>query len=1340
MKKTFYFRFISAWILVSFLTTGVVPSGAYAQALNLPAPGTMVSLTPAYMPILMKGVRVHPENPLLFDFILDSGKSALKAESPEFKAESQKLIKYFLASLTIKEEDLWVNLSPYEKDRMITDELGKTELGRDMLAQDYILKQLTASLIYPEKDLGKAFWDRVYSKAREQFGNTDIPVDTFNKVWITADKAKVLERNNVAYVVGAHLKVMLDVDYTAAMRADTRSAPTTNNVSAKGVGEDLVSSRDEIARQVIRDVVIPEIEKEVNEGQNFAMLRQMFYSMILASWYKLALKDALLNQVYSNQAKTSGVLSDDPAVKDKIYTQYLEAYKKGVFNYIKEDMDAVSQQPVPRKYFSGGLNLFPKGSETVEYAQAATQEQIANITFSKLWSISVLVTRERTPPSKATETEPTILYDLWGSMEVTPAVDLYKLESWWIEGGEYWKAFVNLKKALDTDAKYTRFDDMGKAENYISGKKFKEAEKILRQVISANPEYSLAYAYLGLALCAQGNTDEAYKNNMKAAELDAINKIEIRKFPQRPLSRAARLERYMQIFRKFFPQRMTYEAFVDRVWDGRIKENPRIKVQTYSANKDKKSIYVGKLNKIGPYLELFIQPEEGDGVKIDSYKIKRITVYPDLAQVKEASDAAEKSLSVEEMISLGQLHERQGDLESAEKYFRDAVKKNGNDARAHAVLGVFLRSVNRLDEAVQELEIAQNLDHQYYPEYFTVDGIQKLIDGYVVDAIEDFEEAVKSDEEMALAYAWWGIALNAAADKKAKREGGQVSGSQRSEALGYIKHALILDPENKEIKRLLALLKPSFLSKVRFARDFTGETMSAEQFKKAILTGKIQPGTRIKIKRVFEEGVSTGITDNVVFGYVETTPHSSTPDIVYNLPLFTGDGKIVSLDKIVEVTVYDASMETITAPEGLENSNQTLTIKSDAAEKISGSMRQTDAEIMAGLEEIMALPDASKEAMEQVLSDFAQGIPPTTNISDVPTDQELEDLVFKVSEFATSNSEFIQALQRVTPEQIEEFVRMDLRFDEDKKPALIQLMLKIRELSSDHVLAAGRMLGENPEVSANFIKTVNQLVYIFEQGKLGGLVKVDKERQRRIHLIKGAFEYVLFFAMALVGEMGAEQLSEVRGNLSRFFMVAISIAWLINKSGMDISNPLGTKSPALIKPVYFNSMLKADMVKMAEDFLKDNRSVRAASENIALLKLKKRLMLWLKNTMFIDKDSRNTAFKGISTYIRVVEVQKGLYKVELDPDAKMDGAQKGMDQAENVKEPEQHRDNAGVTNGGIDLNAKKMDLDVARDGKGVEMTFDPAMVAEFRKGNFTGVEGIILKIVPIENPQALLGL
>ena len=171
---------LSVILVFTFVASSLMPVPKASAALGLPAPGTMVNLSPAYMPVMIKGLKVHPENPLLFDFILDTGDN--KLPTPRLKTESEKLIKYFLASLTIKEDDLWVNLSPYEKDRMIPAELGKTELGRDMLAQDYILKQLTASLIYPEKDLGKKFWDDVYAKAQKMYGTTEIPVNTFNKV------------------------------------------------------------------------------------------------------------------------------------------------------------------------------------------------------------------------------------------------------------------------------------------------------------------------------------------------------------------------------------------------------------------------------------------------------------------------------------------------------------------------------------------------------------------------------------------------------------------------------------------------------------------------------------------------------------------------------------------------------------------------------------------------------------------------------------------------------------------------------------------------------------------------------------------------------------------------------------------------------------------------------------------------------------------------------------------------------------------------------------------------------------------------------------------------------
>ena len=171
-------KVISLAVSVAFLITSV-PVFA-AGAVQLPMPGTRVHLSSAFLPPVLKGIKVHANNPMNFEFIMNKGDKYLDQE--QLKIESEKLIKYFLASITTPEKDMWVNLSPYEKQRIVPESFGQTEMGRDLLAQDYILKQITASLIYPEDAIGKKFWKRVYEEAAKKFGHTNIPVNTFNKV------------------------------------------------------------------------------------------------------------------------------------------------------------------------------------------------------------------------------------------------------------------------------------------------------------------------------------------------------------------------------------------------------------------------------------------------------------------------------------------------------------------------------------------------------------------------------------------------------------------------------------------------------------------------------------------------------------------------------------------------------------------------------------------------------------------------------------------------------------------------------------------------------------------------------------------------------------------------------------------------------------------------------------------------------------------------------------------------------------------------------------------------------------------------------------------------------
>ena len=246
-------------ILLAFLvnTFGPLPL-AQAQDYRLPAPGVMVGLSSEFNPPLLKGIKVHPDNPFRFDFILDKGDSQLNND--QIKNESSRLIKYFLASLTIPEKDLWVNLSPYEKNRIVPESFGQTEMGRDLLAEDYMLKQITASLIYPEGEVGKRFWKRIYEEATKKFGTTNIPVNTFNKVWIIPEKAVVYEnaKAGTAYVVESRLKVMLEQDYLSLQKHEGSTAPVQGQET------------NQLGSQIVREIVIPELTKEVNEDKNFS--------------------------------------------------------------------------------------------------------------------------------------------------------------------------------------------------------------------------------------------------------------------------------------------------------------------------------------------------------------------------------------------------------------------------------------------------------------------------------------------------------------------------------------------------------------------------------------------------------------------------------------------------------------------------------------------------------------------------------------------------------------------------------------------------------------------------------------------------------------------------------------------------------------------------------------------------------------------------------------------------------------------------------------------------------------------------------------------------------------
>jgi len=319
MIQGFMSRFVASVMSAVFLIVSCSHDvfAAAGASSNLPAPTQLLKSSQALSYPVLKGLKIDPNNPLNLEFIIDTmGKETVSAD------EAQRLVNYFLTAVAVPQEDLWVNLSPYEKDRVVTDELGKTVLGEELLTQDYLLKQLSSSLTDPNSNLGKEYWSSVPS------AGSGIGSETFNKIWIMPDKAQVYENGNRVFVTEATLKVMSDADYTAMQQ---------NAATSSGNGA--------------TEKILPSVLKEVNEGERFAPTRQAYYSIILGLWFKEKLRDSFFKN-YIDQKKVDGVAQSNPQSKEDIFNAYVASFKNGVYSQNVKMRE--NGKLVKRAYFSGG--------------------------------------------------------------------------------------------------------------------------------------------------------------------------------------------------------------------------------------------------------------------------------------------------------------------------------------------------------------------------------------------------------------------------------------------------------------------------------------------------------------------------------------------------------------------------------------------------------------------------------------------------------------------------------------------------------------------------------------------------------------------------------------------------------------------------------------------------------------------------------------------------------------------------------------------------------------------------------------------------------------------------
>jgi|GEM_PF-5330927 len=328
--------------------------------------------TDKFRPLHLRYLQYLPEQNS-FRLLIDKG-DALKGTGPKKEAEdtTKTLLKYFFIGLSLPNDSFWVNLRPDSPDNIIDPLLAQTDVGKILLEADLQLKKDTARFTSPDTPEGRECWDKLYQKAGELFGTENITISTLTRPWIVPDEIIIREANDNAYIYKATLKVMLEEDYLVKSQITNSKSQTNPNTQIQNYQQyqfkdPRLKELNAYSSQLIREAIIPKLTKEINASKSYAPLRQVYYSLILAQWFKTnmqkepSLKETVPDLI--NSKNLANLTSQHPWNKFTYFTAYKENFQKGEYN-LKEPRYTPFGQTI-RTYFSGGINILAEPTGTI---------------------------------------------------------------------------------------------------------------------------------------------------------------------------------------------------------------------------------------------------------------------------------------------------------------------------------------------------------------------------------------------------------------------------------------------------------------------------------------------------------------------------------------------------------------------------------------------------------------------------------------------------------------------------------------------------------------------------------------------------------------------------------------------------------------------------------------------------------------------------------------------------------------------------------------------------------------------------------------------------------------
>lgn len=275
---------------------------------------------------------------------------------------------WFLVGLSLPNHKFWVNLNPWEHERIIDEDLGRTDVGRIMLEADFQMKKDVCKYENPcESDIGEEFWSLLDRKREELVEECKSmypgEIKSVNNVlfaaatrhWIVPDTITGYGGGDELYIANATLDIYSEPVYEHSTFEIVNQLVFVSEDCREYLSE-AAKEYGRYAKEIQEEMILPLVVEEVNTDSKYSDLRQVYAALALAQWYKSHYRfgEHLFSGFIDseNLENLKSMVAWDP---EEIWKEYVKSYEEGEFHCEKEYEEG--GYIITRVYTAGGVEF-----------------------------------------------------------------------------------------------------------------------------------------------------------------------------------------------------------------------------------------------------------------------------------------------------------------------------------------------------------------------------------------------------------------------------------------------------------------------------------------------------------------------------------------------------------------------------------------------------------------------------------------------------------------------------------------------------------------------------------------------------------------------------------------------------------------------------------------------------------------------------------------------------------------------------------------------------------------------------------------------------------------------